>query len=600
MKFCFTILKILMVNLLILFMINQSTAIVGLSNGTFNSSQHTPWEWSTTQVISTESDFDSVMPTIAVDSFNNLHTVWYDYTNYSDSGIDVDIFYKKYIASTSSWSDTEVISTESTGNSYYPEIVIDLYNNIHVVWYDYTNYNGSGIDADIFYKKYNSTTSTWSDSIVVSTESTATSLFPKIVVDTQLNLHIIWLDGTDFNGAGTDNDIFYKRYDDNSSTWGNTEIISSQSTLASTNPSLALDHNDNLYVVWEEATDVLGSGADYDIFMRKFDAIDLVWTGYQLISTESTGSSGDPTITVDKASNIHIVWADNTDILGAGSDSDIFYKKYNADTGYWESTGLITQFHNAFSSNPKIISDDHNNVHVVWDDQADIGGAGNDIDIFYTKYSVDANSWSSNIMLSTPSNSNSFCPSITIDGNDFLHVVWYDLTNIDNNGFDFDIFYRSYSGVPYAPVVRNITPNPAVDSVGITWSLGIGATSYNIYRSTEPIYDLTGLSSYVTTENLYYIDHFDESSYYYYVVTGVNRLGEGGPSNMVYVEVNIPVDPTTIIIEDNQTITVDNFQTLTEFTGEEVYFPAFWFVSIFISMVILKRRGSRSLLSNNS
>ncbi|MDH5404282.1 MAG: hypothetical protein OEY49_17415, partial [Candidatus Heimdallarchaeota archaeon] len=336
-------------------MINQSTAIVGLSNGTFNSSQHTPWEWSTTQVISTDSDFDSVMPTIAVDSFNNLHTVWYDYTNYSDSGIDVDIFYKKYITSTSSWSDTEVISTESTGNSYYPEIVIDLYNNIHVVWYDYTNYNGSGIDADIFYKKYNSTTSTWSDSIVVSTESTATSLFPKIVVDTQLNLHIIWLDGTDFNGAGTDNDIFYKRYDDNSSTWGNTEIISSQSTLVSTNPSLALDHNDNLYVVWEEATDVLGSGADYDIFMRKFDAIDLVWTGYQLISTESTGSSGDPTITVDKASNIHIVWADNTDILGAGSDSDIFYKKYNADTGYWESTGLITQFHNAFSSNPKII-----------------------------------------------------------------------------------------------------------------------------------------------------------------------------------------------------------------------------------------------------
>jgi len=48
---------------------------------------------------------------------------------------------------------TEVVSTESTDNSYYPSLAVDPDGNIHVAWYDDTDYGGAGTDADVFYKR---------------------------------------------------------------------------------------------------------------------------------------------------------------------------------------------------------------------------------------------------------------------------------------------------------------------------------------------------------------------------------------------------------------------------------------------------------------
>ncbi|MBY9001186.1 MAG: hypothetical protein KGD64_09750 [Candidatus Heimdallarchaeota archaeon] len=55
---------------------------------------------------------------------------------------------------TDSWSAIQVISTESSLNSWRPSIIADSIGQIHVVWDDQTDYDGSGSDYDIFYKKF--------------------------------------------------------------------------------------------------------------------------------------------------------------------------------------------------------------------------------------------------------------------------------------------------------------------------------------------------------------------------------------------------------------------------------------------------------------
>lgn len=52
------------------------------------------------------------------------------------------------------WSPTEVVSTESTGNSYNPSLAVDTLGNVHVAWDDLTDYLESGTDEDIFYKVF--------------------------------------------------------------------------------------------------------------------------------------------------------------------------------------------------------------------------------------------------------------------------------------------------------------------------------------------------------------------------------------------------------------------------------------------------------------
>jgi len=211
-------------------------------------------------------------PTIAVDGAGNVHVAWYDYTNYGGSGTDWDIFYKRWNATSSTWTTTEVVSTESTNGSQGPTIAVDSAGNVHVAWEDSTDYDGSGADIDMFYKRWNATSSTWTTIEVVSTESDWSSLHPMIVeimMDGAGNAHLAWGEYTDYGGSGADIDIFYRRWNVNSSTWTTIEVVSTESTGDSYRPTIAVDGAGNVYVAWGDSTDYDCSGADSDIFYKR-------------------------------------------------------------------------------------------------------------------------------------------------------------------------------------------------------------------------------------------------------------------------------------------------------------------------------------------
>jgi len=105
---------------------------------------------------------------------------------------------------------TEVVSTESTNDSYWASLAVDSTGKVHVAWADLTDYLGCGPDCDIFYKCYSPAIGGWTTTKVVSTESTDDSFSPSLAVDSTGKVHIAWEDKTDWAGSGTDYDIFYK------------------------------------------------------------------------------------------------------------------------------------------------------------------------------------------------------------------------------------------------------------------------------------------------------------------------------------------------------------------------------------------------------
>ena len=48
---------------------------------------------------------------------------------------------------------TELISSESSEWCSQPRLAVDSLGSVHIAWNDETDYAGSGIDSDIFYKK---------------------------------------------------------------------------------------------------------------------------------------------------------------------------------------------------------------------------------------------------------------------------------------------------------------------------------------------------------------------------------------------------------------------------------------------------------------
>ncbi|NVM28432.1 MAG: hypothetical protein HWN65_06285, partial [Candidatus Helarchaeota archaeon] len=94
--------------------------------------------------------------------------------------------------------------------SLYPSISVDNELNIHICWIDSSDINGTGPDADVFYKFFNRTAWIWKGIVnatdVISGESSEDSVAASIITG---SVHVVWQDETHF-GFGTDWDIFYK------------------------------------------------------------------------------------------------------------------------------------------------------------------------------------------------------------------------------------------------------------------------------------------------------------------------------------------------------------------------------------------------------
>jgi len=172
-----------------------------------------------------------------------------------------------------------------------------------------------------------SATDSWSVTEVLSIVGSAQKYAPSIAVDSYDKIHITWTDGADYLGAGaSDYDIFYKYKPEAAVNWSSTELVSPLSDSTSIRPCIAVDSSGSVYIVYDDNSNILEAGSDYDIFYNYKDHLTGLWSTTQVISTESTDNSYISTMAVGNGGLIHVVWYDYT-TLDAEVDYDIFYKK---------------------------------------------------------------------------------------------------------------------------------------------------------------------------------------------------------------------------------------------------------------------------------
>ena len=225
-------------------------------------------------------DGSSFDPAIAVDSSDKVHAVWEDVTD-GVWGFDTEIMYATYTAATG-WSNATVISDGyngsywNDGSSYDPAIAVDSSDNVHIVWEDYTD-GLWGIDTEIMYAYFTSDLG-WSNATVISDGYNSSywndefSWNPAIAVDSSDSVHIVWYDETD-GVWGIDTEIMYVNFT-KINKWSNITILSDGfngvywNDDSSSDPAIASSTN-QVHVVWEDATNGVW-GTDYEIMHTNF------------------------------------------------------------------------------------------------------------------------------------------------------------------------------------------------------------------------------------------------------------------------------------------------------------------------------------------
>ena len=111
--------------------------------------------------------------------------------------------------------------------------------------------------------------------------------------------------------------------------WEPLELISPEFDTHNFFSKIAVDNSNNIHIITSSDDDILGSGTDRDVFYKIFDYVTKSWSELELVSTDGSSYSENPDIAVDSTGTVHVVWLESADILGSGTDRDICYKGKN-------------------------------------------------------------------------------------------------------------------------------------------------------------------------------------------------------------------------------------------------------------------------------
>ncbi len=388
----------------------------------------------------------------AVGPEGNIYLIWQQEQSFQLNGL----FFGRSTDNGATWSSTTadrqinaVDSTSINGVGDRPlDIGTDNGGNIFVVWPE-DFILGVDTTSEIMFMKSTDQGSTWIHSDINFPISHIGAPFadafnPSMAIDHNNNIYVVWHQGSSLNMS----EIHISKSTDGGETWsGQTadRYISHSDGFLAANPDIAIDQNNVIYVVWDEMADT--SLASAQILYGKSN------DGGATFNCEiddlpiSNGhlSASDPYLVIDLESNIYVTWR-----ATYSTESPFYYQAFfssSTDGGAnWSGTwaditvdqGIIDGYSVSF---PAIAVTSEGYLIVVWNE------AFNSVvnQQVYASYSYDGGQFWTAVSdgadllgFPEPQIRPSFCPDIVCSPGDTLYVFWNE--GVMSNGYN-DIHY---------------------------------------------------------------------------------------------------------------------------------------------------------------
>jgi uncharacterized repeat protein (TIGR01451 family) len=305
-----------------------------------------------TNVISESGLAGQYAPSLVVGGDGNVCVAWED----ERSG-NPDIYFARSTDGGGTWSANLKVN-DDTGSTHQeqPSLVADESGNLYAAWVDRPS---AGEYSDIYFASSMDNGATWSASVPVNEDTGSTHhWYPSLAVDVGGTLYLAWQDSR--NG---DYDIYFARSTDGGTTWSaNVRVHDDVGSADQHAPSLAVDGDGNIYVVW--LSDPGGSGFVNLYFARSIDS-GVTWSPDIQINDGPGGASGTgPSLAAGGSGNVYVAWQDDR------NGPDIYFARSTDGGATWganyrvnDDIGSTNQWH------PSMVVDGSGNPYVAWQDE---------------------------------------------------------------------------------------------------------------------------------------------------------------------------------------------------------------------------------------
>lgn len=408
--------------------------------------------WTTPTVISAPPGF-SWFPDLAVDAFGSVHVVWcHTIPLEGRRGLQEQVYYTHWNGET--WSQPNDIVPPSA-DIVRNAIATDLAGNIHLI------FGGSVYDGFALYHQKAPVSKSWSAAAWSTPHrvNQGITYMGDIAVDSQGIVHVIYDDT--IRRADEDEwmlaDIFYRRSTDGGRTWSTPTRLYSEPLTGSARPYMAIDNEDVIHVTWDEGWDRLSgvsSDIHYSVYISSADG-GKTWTPPTVID-HPDDEIAQLTVGSNGQGGIMLVWR-------SSSLDEIFYQ-WSTDSGQsWGAPSVIPGVFARPWTTPfdmyDMATDSTGHIHLLV-----VGRRSQDRDALLGVYHLlwDGDHWSTPTRVVVKEGLYPEYPKILVHEGNQLHAAWFTREgNVWDEKASREIWYsRRQSSAPHQPVTPQPTPTP--------------------------------------------------------------------------------------------------------------------------------------------
>jgi hypothetical protein len=253
-----------------------------------------------------------------------------------------------------------------------------------------------------------------------SASSASQMIHPDIAIDKDDNIYVVW---TDYRNS--DPDIYFSKSTDGGETLSSNKRVNDDPSSPTKRvgqyyPSIAIDNDGDIYIVWSDER--RGSFGDRDIYFTK--STDGGNSFQPNVRVDDTGNKRSDqwsaSIAVDDLKNIYVVWHEDRNIP---LNRDIYFSKSTDGGVTWSSDVRVDDAgsYPSYQLSPQIEVHD-GNIYVVWTDRYMIGSYM-ESNGYFAVSSDGGLTFNASYKLNTLPNSNASMPDIEIGDDGTIYVV---------------------------------------------------------------------------------------------------------------------------------------------------------------------------------
>ena len=368
-------------------------------------------------------------------------------------------------------------NTFTAGTQRYPSMGLGAAGDLVLAW---TSAEQDGSGFGVFAQRYDAVGAAQGPEFRVNTATTSFQAYPSVAVDPDGDVTVVW---QSFGQDGGHFGVYGQRYAATGEPRGGEFRVNTTTQGSQGGPAVAVDADGDLVVVWSsEAQD----GSGYGVYGQRYDAAGAARGGEFQVNTTTEGVQAFPSVAVDADGDAVVVWSSE---FQDGSGLGIYGQRYDAAGGAQGAEFRVNEATAGNQSLPSVALDADGDFAVTWSsDEQDGSGGG----IYARRYDAGGAVQGAEFQVNTTTVGNQANPTAALDAAGGLVVVW---SSDGQDGNSYGVYARRYdaSGVarsgelPVNTATANFQGFPVVGAdarggVAVVWeSLDQDGSEFGVY-----------------------------------------------------------------------------------------------------------------------